>query len=883
VLESATLAQELKSYLANHRASIEAKVRLGTEEAGVPAAERLAKTYDGLFCSLFKAVECALTKQGKWSNNVALAAVGSYGRGALAVHSDLDVRLVTGGRAEKVKHVAEAVLYPLWDAGLSVGHQVVTPSDQLELARTDLPTATTLLDFRLLAGDGGTTDKMLEKAYDGIFHVSNIGKFLERLNTRAEERATRFGDSVYLLEPDVKNGSGGLRDLDLMHWAARARWRATHLEELVRLSVLLPREWAQIDAASRFAWRVRNLLHVHAGRRSDRLSFDQQELIAGEMGYGNSGPGVEAFMSEYYRHARSLWQCREMLLQRAEPPPKRRPRETPIGGGLKLTNDQVSIESPGAIEHDPALCLKVYDEAIRRDLPVYPFARDSIARAASVPEICERLRESEEAQRLFQRLVTTVQRTRLRSASVLKELHDVGLLVAMIPEFAPVVGRVHHDVYHVYTVDVHSVACVDRLRELCRGELAGEHPLGSHLAAEISRANVLFFAALLHDIGKDIGGRDHAKRGHDMADSILRRLGVSEADIPEVQHLVNKHLMMYHVATRRDLDDPKTIESFCHEVRGREGLRELYMLTLCDVSTTSPTALTSWKARMLEELYLAADRYFEGGADHGSERLERIKRSVLEACPERGEREFLTHYLDAVPERYLYANEVPHVVRHSRFARQAQMQQVNVTVMTTAEPYVELAFIADDKPGLLAMITATLAAARFKVISAQVYSWKDSFGRTRALDLFWVRGSSVEAVTSAIPRLERDFGRLMSQELTPDELVTNGSRTAHWSDRPTPGVQSEVVVDNRCATRDTVIEVTTRDQLGLLFWLSHALQSLGLQISLAKINTEGTQVADVFYVTDETGSKVTDPERIEAIKSRILSTVSRLEKRGAAS
>ena len=318
-------------------------------------------------------------------------------------------------------------------------------------------------------------------------------------------------------------------------------------------------------------------------------------------------------------------------------------------------------------------------------------------------------------------------------------------------------------------------------------------------------------------------------------------------------------------------------------MRGREGLRELYVLTLCDVSTTSPTALTSWKARMLEELYLAADRYFEGDADHGGDRLDRIMRAVLEACPERGEREFLIHYLEAVPERYLYANEIPHVVRHSRFARQSQMQQVNVTVMTTAEPYVELAFIADDKPGLLAMITATLAAARFKVISAQVYSWKDSFGRTRALDLFWVRGSSVEAVTSAIPRLERDFGRLMSQELTPDALVTNGNRTAHWSERPTPGVQSEVVIDNRCATRDTVIEVTTRDQLGLLFWLSHALQSLGLQISLAKINTEGTQVADVFYVTDETGSKVTEPERIEAIKSRILSTVSRLEKRGAAS
>lgn len=877
-LKSPSLPGELKSYLSNHRGSIEARVQSAEDDAGLPAAERLAKTYDGLFCSLFKAVECTLSGKGQWQN-VALAAVGSYGRGALALHSDLDVRLITSGRAEKVRHVAEAMLYPLWDAGLSIGHQVVNPGDMLDLAKTDLPTTTTLLDWRVVTGEPTTTERMLNRAWEGLFGSSTIGRFLEQLTRRARERAVRFGDSVYLLEPDVKNGIGGLRDLDLMHWAARARWRVENLEQLVRRGVLLPREWLQIDAAARFAWRVRNLLHLHAGRRSDRLSFDQQEILAGELGYGSNGPGVEQFMSEYYRYARVLWQAREMLLGRAEPPPKRRPRESSIGRGLKLTNGLVSLENPLDLEADPALALRVYDEAVRRELPVYPFARDSIARAAASPAFCEKLRASEEAARLFTRLCTTVQRTRLRGGSVLKELHDVGLLVAMIPEFAPVVGRVHHDIYHVYTVDVHSVAAVDRLRELSRGELAAEHPLGSRLAAEISRPNVLFFAALLHDIGKDIGGRDHDERGRQMAGEILPRLGVAEADVREVQHLVHKHLRMYHVATRRDLDDPKTIDSFCEEVHGTEGLRELYVLTLCDISTTSPTALTSWKARVLEELYRQAERRFEGHPNTQThERLDQIKRRVLEECPERGEREFLVHYLNAMPDRYLYANDPQDIVRHSRFARQAQMQQVNVTVMTTADPYVELAFIADDRPGLLAMITATLTAARFKVIGAQVYSWVDAFGRTRALDLFWVRGSTVDSVVSACPRLIRDFGRLLSQELSPAELVTGGTRSSRWSDRPTPKVPIEVSVDNRCATRDTVIEVTTRDQQGLLFWLSNALQSLGLTISLAKINTEGNQVADVFYVTNSEGAKVTDPGKIEEIKNRILSTAAYLEK-----
>ena len=877
ILQSPSLPAELKSYLTNHRGQVEAKVRVADEGAGLPAAERLSKAYDGLFCSLFKAVESTFARDGGWQS-VGLAAVGSYGRGALSLHSDLDVRLVTSSRPEKVRPIAEAMLYPLWDAGLSIGHQVVNPSDMLDLAKTDLPTATTLLDWRLVAGERTSTDKMLTRAFEGLFNSANISKFLERMAERAEDRSERFGDSVYLLEPDVKNGIGGLRDLDLAHWAARARWRVENLEELVRHGVLLPREWQQIDSAARFAWRIRNLLHLHAGRRSDRLSFDLQEQIAGELGYGSTGPGVEQFMSEYYRHARVLWQSREMLLHRAEPPPKRRPRESVIGRGLKLTNDQVSIENPLELETEPALALRLFDEAVRRDLPVYPFARDSVARAASSPTFCEKLRGSEEAAKLFARLCTTVQRTRLRGGSVLKELHDVGLLVAMIPEFAPVVGRVHHDVYHVYTVDVHSVAAVDRLRAFCRGELASEHPLASRLAAEISRPNVLFFAALLHDIGKDVGGRKHDERGAQMVGEILPRLHIGENDVREVQHLVAKHLRMYHIATRRDLDDPKTLASFVEELHGSEGLRELYLLTLCDVSTTSPTALTSWKARVLEELYRGAERQLEGDHEHPDQRLDQIKTAVLTLCPERGEREFLQHFLAAMPERYLFANEPADIVRHSRFARQAQMRQVNVAVMTMAEPYVELGFIADDRPGLLAMITATLTAARFKVISSQVYSWVDSFGRTRALDLFWVRGSTMDAVVSSTPRLERDFGRLMSQELSPADLVTGGARTSRWSDRPTPAVQTEVNVDNRCATRDTVIEVTTRDQLGLLFWLAHTLQSLGLTISLAKINTEGTQVADVFYVTDSQGAKVSDPQRIEEIKTRILATVARLEK-----
>jgi [protein-PII] uridylyltransferase len=876
---SPTLASELKTYVVRHRGQIETLVRAAGPEAGMPAAVRYSKVIDGLLCALFRALETSMSAEGNWQP-VGLAAVGSYGREELAFHSDLDVRLISSARVEKVRPVAEALLYPLWDAGLSIGHQVVTPNEVIELAQTDLPTATTLLDWRLVAGDRSVSDKLVDRAAEGLFGIGNISKFLERLAKRVTDRSERYGGSVYLLEPDVKNGIGGLRDIDVACWAARARFHVKSLKELVRVGVLLAREWQEIEEATNLLWRVRNLLHLYAGRRSDRLSFDRQEALAKDLGYGPGGAGVEKFMSEYYRNARVIARTRELVLQRAEPPPKRKPRERSLGNGLKLTNDQVSVEDPAAVEQDPTLALRLYEEAVKRDLPVYGFARDAIARALATPTFADRLRSSDEASRLFVRLCTTVQRTKLRGGSVLQELHDVGLLVAMVPEFSPVVGRVHHDVYHTFTVDVHSVAVVDHLRALVRGELATELPLASRLAAEISRSNVLFFAALLHDIGKDEGGKAHSERGAGMARTVLARLGVPETDIREVEHLVLKHLRMYHVATRRDIDDPETLAAFGAEVHGREGLRELYLLTVCDVSMTSLGALTSWKARVLEQLYLATDALLSSDrAQQGEERLNEVREAVRALCPERGERVFLDHYLSAMPERYLYGNESEEIVRHSRFARAAQMQQVNVTVMTVAAPYVELGFIADDRPGLLAMITATLAAARIKILSAQVHNWVDTFGRTRALDLFWVRGGqSPETVQAAVPRLQRDFERLLSQELTPAELVTGGSRRSNWSDRPMPAIITDVHVDNRVAQNHTVIEVTTRDQAGLLFWLSHTLQMLGLQIALAKINTEGNQVADVFYVTDEKGAKVTDPERIETIKARLSNTIAHLEK-----
>ncbi len=877
---SSQLVPELRRYLSQHRAGVESMITNGSLEAGLPAARRYAKVYDGLLSALFHAARTAMTKGKHWTP-LSLAAVGSYGRSALSPFSDLDVRLLCDRDPSTAGPAAEALLYPLWDAGLSIGHQVVTSEDIIELARSDLPTATSLLDWRTITGDSNVDAAMLERAFEGVFGPGDLGAFLDRLEASAEERHERFGGSVFLLEPDVKNGEGGVRDLDIAHWSARARWRIKDLGELMRIGILVPREWAEIEAGRSLLFRVRNMLHLAAGRRADRLSFDQQERCAERLGYGTGGHAVERFMSDYYRHARAIARAREMILARAKPPPRRRPRETPIGRGLKLQRDAVSLVDAEALYHDPALALRLYDEAVRRDVPVYDFARHAVARAASSPDFCTALRASEEASELFLKLVCVVQQTKLRHGSVLYDLHDVGLLVAMIPEFAPVVGRVHHDIYHVYTVDVHSVAAVDQLRALCRGDLAAEHPLACRLAAELPRPRVLFFATLLHDIGKDLGGRHHPERGAELARVVLERLGVAESDIVEIQHHVLKHLRMYHVATRRDIDDPQTLEEFAADVRGPEGLRELYLLTLADVTTTSPGSMTSWKRRMLDELYVAAERHLAGAGARGPARSEAVKQEVRAIWTDEESRPFFEHFIAALPERYLYANDPREIVEHAQFAQLAQARPASIRVLTKSDPYVELAVVADDRPGLLAMITATLSHAKLKVFSAQIYSWTGQDGRSRSFDLFWVRsGQEAEYAVKLVPGLERDLEMLIADKMDPVELAAGIRAQARWSARPTPHVATKVNVDNRSATNHTVIEVITRDRRALLFWLSSTIQHAGLSISFAKINTEGERVADVFYVSDDAGGKVLDEARIEDLTSRIMNTIARLDSGG---
>jgi [protein-PII] uridylyltransferase len=871
---------------------------------GAALAKRHAAWMDGLLREEIARVQAEAPSLPRF----ALAAVGSYGRSVLGPKSDVDLRLVFAKDGQKDKATAwmERLLYPLWDAKLSIGHQVTDAPELLSLAHTDLASATTLLDLRFVAGDPALVAEILERAYDGVFEIGNVDSFITRLEEEIAGRHERFGGSVYLLEPDTKSGAGGMRDLDTLRWVARARYRVGDedpgfLRELLRLGVLVGREALEIEAATNFMWRVRNRLHLRGQRRTERLTFDAQESIALDMGYAaNSADGAappdsgaqartrahaaERFMQDYYVHARAVARARERVFERARPPKRRgRPTETDLGGGVKLFDGQVSLAGSRELADDPALALRVYAACVRQRAPVLPFARDVIARAAGDPAWCEQLRASSEAARLFVELVCTIGEVPTRRGSIVGELHDVGLLLAMIPEFLPVTGRVHHDVYHVYTVDVHSVAAIDCLRALGRGELAHVHPLASRLAAEIAEAPVVFLATMLHDVGKgypdaDGSRKNHSQSGAELVRRILPRFGFDVEAIEEVAALVASHLTMYHVATRRDLDDEATIAEFCRSVRGREGLRALFLLTIADITTTSPTAMTSWKAKMLENLYVAADGYLSGAAHSrfDEERRTRAREAAAAAARARGVAVAgFGQFLDSMPERYLLSNPAESIAAHAAAAIDRGARAAHVALVEGGHgDAVELCIVAGDRPGLLAGIAAALVSARLEILSAQIYSRGQTTrpGETEAVDVFWVRprSSGVDDIARLLPRLERDLEDVCAGRVDPEALLrARTGSSSPWGERRGPAVATEIVIDDRASPRHTVIEVFARDRPGLLYTLARALHELGLSIAVSKINTEGTRVADVFYVSELDGTKLSSAERVREVRDRL--------------
>lgn len=867
------LSHVCADYLARYRAVFADSIRRGA--SGVASAQSFSSALDGLFGSLYCAADAA-TRSLEGGGRIALVAVGGYGRGLISLHGDADVLLLCDDpSAQRTGALVEALLYPVWNLGFDVGHVVRGIDETVRLAREDVRTATTLLDLRWVAGDHSIVRDLVAAGRRQVFDPA-LTEFLDAMVQEATARHARFGDSLYLLEPEVKQGRGGLRDLDIADWAGRAGFGVRTNDELVRIGALLPRELKQMDAAREMLWRVRNLLHLRSGRRQDRLTFADQEDIAAELGFVDGITlGVEQFMQAYYRHARVVAQTAERMVERARPQKRRRRGQAvDLGDGTMIFDGFVTLEKTERLVDDPALALRLYRQVCRFKKPPYSFARDAIASQCADRGFRQRMLRSEEATQVFLDLLVCTDDVPVRNGSLLGELHETGVLLAMIPELEPLMGRVHHDVYHVYTVDVHTVLAVDRLRAFFRGETLDSLPLATRLAADTTRPLPLFVATLLHAVGKARGG-DWVRGGAEQSRAIAQRLGLEAEDIEHVVFLVREQGTLYRFATQRDAQDPETISEVAKLAGSVERLRELFLVNAAILSTVNPTAMTQWKARMLEELYQNTVAELEGAPSQRppEERIAKIRAKALEACADMPS---AAAFFDTMPDRYLLGQPLEVLKRHAAIAVEAAPIDVLVRIAPgPSEELTEIVVVTDDRPGLLADVAAVFASHRIGIVDAQIYTHRQG-DRERAFDIFHVsrdgqRGLRLEP--SLDDRLTSDLRALLCGETTTQKLLTKLTATPSWAQRRSPDVPTEVIVDNESSSRFTVVDVFTRDRVGLLHVIAATLHESGLSISLSKVNTEGQRVADVFYVQDEAKRKVVDKTAVRELRAKLLERI----------
>lgn len=857
-------------YLEAGRRSVEAAF-----DAGMPAREvvRLRATlYDRLLIGLFELADAEFRReQGAPDARLALCAVGGYGRSELSPASDLDLLFLYPYEVGPyIESVSERVLYRLWDLGLDVGSSVRSIEECIRLARSDLSAYTSLLDHRFLAGDRGLYEEFDLRLFRAVFS-RGASAFLEMRAREDQRRRERYADTVYLLEPNLKQGEGGLRDLHQALWAARVRYRVRTLDELLKIGALSERETRALAAAHDFLLAVREALHRLAGRKSDRLTFEVQEQIAAAMGHRDSKKAlaVEQFMQRYYQAARTIRQHAERILERcALPDRRRRPgRGSPIGEHFHVFDGHLSVRREDAFRRHPPAILELFYESMTRDLPLYPYAKDLVAESLRLVDAD--LRRDGKAASLFLEILTSPEDRR----GTLRLMHDLGVLGAYLPEFARLTGRHQHTLYHVYTVDVHTLAAIDRLKALQRGDLAEETPHVTEVMRQVERPRTLYLGLLFHDVGKGTG-RDHSEAGAEMAVRACQRLRLTPEEVQEVEFLVRRHLAMVHLATRRDMHDENLLKSFCTEVADVDLLRKLYVLTYVDSVTTGPNVWSDWKAMLVRELYERALRRMRGepGAAYSDREAAEARRAdarVLLAA--QGTPQEMEAFLATMPDRYFLAMRAEAVQRH--FSVALQLGEGPFALHKTHFPqrgYTELIVTCRDRPGLLALLTGALAANRIDILGAQIFTRTTG----EAFDVFYVRDRRGQAVTDA--HAWRSFGEhlraLLAGESTVEDLVRRGQKSSSL-EKTVPRVRTKVEVDNDASASYTVIDVFTQDRIGVLYRITHTLFELGLDIGLSKVTTEGNRVVDAFYVQDVGGGKITDPARLREIEERLVAAL----------
>jgi [protein-PII] uridylyltransferase len=845
--------------------------------------------------------EAAGPELAKCPTPVAILATGGFGRSELAPYSDLDLLVLCAERpGADVQKLSEAILYPLWDAKVDAGHAVRSFEQALSLPATDLAAATALLDARFLVGDEALAKRFLD-AFRAKIAETAAEDFVARLRAEQRARHSRFGDTIFLLEPDLKNGPGGMRDLCVGRWAAQARFGTADPRELQAKGVMTGRLATAFLAATEWLLRVRIAMHAAAGRRQDHLRFPIQEAVApvlcpdaqdlGGVIRPAVHPAVEALMHQYHAHAKLIRNETERLLQRATARDDKRHKTGPIfirpGAGADrhfvVREGLLEVVDEKVFERQPSEMIRAFSLSIDLNLGLSLRTRELIGEHAA--SHAEALRDDVDSGSRFVELLCDQRDT--ANPSRLEQMQDLGVLAALMPEWEPSTGRVQHDIYHVYTVDQHALYAVGRLHALERGDHADNYPVPTEAIHEVKHRTALTLGTLLHDVGKPYGS-PHSEIGAGLAVTICRRMGRPEEEIRLIEFLVRQHLVMGQMSQRRDLDDLGMIADFATLCKDEESLRQLYLLTFCDLSSVSPDALTSWKETLLRELYSRTLVYMHRGPDLlGAERAEIVKRRQQRAARMLGEERQgegsaeLGALYEGFPDRYFAENTAKRIAAHMELlrARRERLQSSVIEVVHHKRLGVtEMVLAARDTPGLLADVAGVLYANRIEVVDAAIYSRAPSDPKdpAEALDVFRVRDGMAQAVLDEAKwrKVRQDLEGVLSGKVKLTDLVASRPKSDSVVAWKTPAVPSELKIDNGVSRDFTVAEIITEDRPGVLYAITRTLAAEGLDIHRSKIATEANRVIDVFYVRDKaTGAKIIDSERLDALRAALLGSL----------
>ncbi|KJS42596.1 MAG: protein-PII uridylyltransferase [Roseovarius sp. BRH_c41] len=806
------------------------------------------------------------------AERIAVFAVGGYGRGEMAPHSDVDLLFLTPYKITPwAESVIESMLYMLWDLRLKVGHASRTIRDCLRLGGDDYTIRTALLENRFLAGEAPLAEKLNQRLWDDLF------KGTERAFTEAklEERDARHEKQGerYMVEPNVKEGKGGLRDLQSMFWIAKYLHRVRDVSDLVALGMFTPEEFSTFAKAENFLWAVRCHLHLIIGRPNDQLTFDMQVEVAQRMGYVDTAArrGVEIFMQEYFRHATSVGDLTRIFLTKLEATQvKSQPllqrllrRRKTLKQGYVEVHGRLGIADPKTFLADPLNLLRLFEEGLRTGLLIHPDAMLLVS--ANIRLIDERMRNDPAAQKLFLDLLLK----HGNPERALRRMNELGVLSAFIPEFEPIVAMMQFNMYHHYTVDEHIIQCISHLAQIERRELIEELPVSSSILKEGINRRVLYVALLLHDIGK---GReeDHAILGARIARRVGPRLGLKPREVDTVEWLVRYHLLMSDMAQKRDIADPRTVRDFAKAVQTRERLDLLLLLTVCDIRGVGPGTWNNWKASLLRALYRQTRRAMEGGLEdlNREQRGSDAKRNLREALPGWDAKDLKHETSRHYPPYWQGLHVTAHVV-FARLLHNLTEDEIAIDLAIDEDRDATRAcFALADHPGIFSRLAGALALVGANVVDARTYTSKDGF----ATAVFWIQDADGHPFESdRLPRLRNMIQKTLKGEVVPREAIK--SRDKLKKRERAFRVPTHITFDNDGSEIYTIIEVDTRDRPGLLYDLTRTLAANNVYIASAVIATFGEQVVDTFYVKDMFGLKFHSESKRAALERKLRAAI----------